>query len=749
MYKKTPALKLTVVKYYLNGRKTLKATAQKFDLHYQTVFKWVKLYKTKGRDALLSSYKRPWNRTEKSLEQKVMLLKEHTPSTTIKQAKDILAKEGYTISIKGIWGIWKRYGLTKRPATTPRSPFGPQTKEANDIIKRAENHITSGKIAEAASIINQLPSWPMATENEILLEIPEKLLSPRRKLERLAFLLGKVPFPEYAKKTKQLQLIFEKEGLHYSAFLTGLFHLNALQWMSNPKKEIKLIQKLRGFADNIHDPSIRFILNADEAKSHAILLDAQKSVKLLRKCKRILYRKANPYFLCHIGGIFIFLQDFKSALPLLKKAIESEKKKIRKQTIAGAIALCLAKMGNYSDSSKFLKYARRNTDASISIYLAASSFIAFRKGKLSEIFSLIEKALQITQKNSLYNNFLTFTITRASVYAALGDLKKAFSILRKYHSLMKSRFLFFASVKKIIMRKETSSGNKPEKMTGLPTLDLLSLLIKAQTTKKYTDYCRVLQYAKNKGLVGILHQFIVFFPEIVNITLEKGKPTELPKAILKFPVFNKKIPVYNINFLGRLIVYKNHKYKKIKLSPKDKSLLIHLALKTDEPDKCIPFRDLYQNFWKESKNPENLLSHALVRIKQELNIPSHYLCISHRNNTHTLLNKGIHFITDFDEYKKKLINAKALIKTDKWQLAYEEFKKAFSLYRGEPFRKMYDEWSDDKRLECIFSYQNEILSFAKNLVLRNKKEEAEKLLSKSKKITPYSEEIENFLHNLQ
>ncbi|TES92432.1 MAG: hypothetical protein E3J87_05435 [Candidatus Cloacimonadota bacterium] len=49
---------------------------------------------------------------------------------------------------------------------------------------------------------------------------------------------------------------------------------------------------------------------------------------------------------------------------------------------------------------------------------------------------------------------------------------------------------------------------------------------------------------------------------------------------------------------------------------------------------------------------------------------------------------------------------------------------------------MYDDWSDDKRLEILFSYEREILSFAKELKKRGRKEEAEKLLKKAEKIIP-------------
>ena len=731
MYKSTPELRLTVVQYYLNSGKTLKATARKFKLHYQTVFKWVKLYKTEGKDSLLSNYRRPWNRTEKSLEEKVMLLKENKPSLTIAKAKQMLERDGYEISFKGIWGIWKRYGITKRNANNPRSPFGLETKETADAIKRAKKYISEGKPFNAATVLNQLPSCP---PDQILTEIPEKFLSLRRRLELLALLLGKLPFPEYAKKAKGLQSEFEKRKLYYSAFLAGLFHLNALQWMSTPEKELPLIRKLRGFVTNVHDPAIRFVLNADEAKSRAILLEPQKAVELLRQCKTIIYRKENPYFLAFIGSIFTFLQDFKSALPFLERAMKSVTSEERKQTLAATIALCLAEMGKYSDSIKYLSHAKRNTDASISMYFIVSSFIAFGKVKLTKAFTLAESTLKITKKSALHSNLITFAFLQASVYAALGKPEKAFAILRKYLPLMKSRIILFTLAQEILSKRETHSKDNPNQSTGFLSLNLLHRLKKAQKTKKYSDYVNVLHYAKKKGLVGMLHRFIVFFPDIINIPLKKEKPAGLPKAILRLPVFNKEFPVYNINFLGKLTVYKNQNYMKVKLGPKDTAFLIHFALKAEEPGKNISLESIYNNFWKRSGNPGSNLSHLLLRIKRELKMPSHLLEISKRKSSFVLTNKGIHFLTDYREYRRMITQAKALKRAGEWRSAKKEFVKAFSLIRNEPFKKMYDDWSDDKRLEILFGYESDILAFAKDLIVRGKNKEAAKMIMKAKRI---------------
>jgi len=67
MYKIRPDIRRQVVEYYLKNKTTLKETAQRFNVHYQSVYKWVKLYKEQGEERLLSTYKKSWNRAGEDL----------------------------------------------------------------------------------------------------------------------------------------------------------------------------------------------------------------------------------------------------------------------------------------------------------------------------------------------------------------------------------------------------------------------------------------------------------------------------------------------------------------------------------------------------------------------------------------------------------------------------------------------------------------------------------------------------------
>ncbi|MCK4233870.1 hypothetical protein KAX75_05545, partial [candidate division WOR-3 bacterium] len=254
------------------------------------------------------------------------------------------------------------------------------------------------------------------------------------------------------------------------------------------------------------------------------------------------------------------------------------------------------------------------------------------------------------------------------------------------------------------------------------------------------DYWKALRYAEKKSIMTYFHRYIFFFPEVISNIIKKGRYTGLPKKVIKLPIFNKEIPVYNTKLLGNLIIYKNQKYLGVKLQPKDTAFLIHLAFRAGEPGKEISLKDLYCNFWKNSKRPSRNLSYLLFRIKKVLKIPSHLLEVSSKKDNSVLINKGIHFITDYNEYQESIAQAKALERAGEWGFAKREFHQAFKLFRGEPFKKMYDDWSDDKRLEILFGYETEILSFTKELKKRGRTEEAERLLKQAERIVPLMEE---------
>jgi hypothetical protein len=135
---------------------------------------------------------------------------------------------------------------------------------------------------------------------------------------------------------------------------------------------------------------------------------------------------------------------------------------------------------------------------------------------------------------------------------------------------------------------------------------------------------------------------------------------------------------------------------------------------------------------------------------------------------------GIVF-SHWDYFLERLTQARALIRGEKWGFAKKEFLRAFSLFRGEPFKKMYDPWSEHMRRVILNKLESEAIGFAKSCIahdneIRQKKRrtpsakcrggnmadakkvlekvlkaDAKKVLEKVLKIIPQSEEIEKMV----
>jgi len=73
--------------------------------------------------------------------------------------------------------------------------------------------------------------------------------------------------------------------------------------------------------------------------------------------------------------------------------------------------------------------------------------------------------------------------------------------------------------------------------------------------------------------------------------------------------------------------------------------------------------------------------------------------------------------------------------------AKKDYLRAFKLFRGEPFKKMYDNWSENMRGVILNRLETEALHFAKSCLEHENKKDAKKVLEKVLKIIPQSEEI--------
>jgi hypothetical protein len=145
-----------------------------------------------------------------------------------------------------------------------------------------------------------------------------------------------------------------------------------------------------------------------------------------------------------------------------------------------------------------------------------------------------------------------------------------------------------------------------------------------------------------------------------------------------------------VKFLGDVIVFKNQRYLKTALSPKETAFLLHMSLRAAAPGKSLLIRELCHNFWRDSTNPNDRLLHLLTSIKKKLLIPSHLLSVSSRYAVPRLINRGLYITTDYDEFETLLVQISSLERTGEWQFAKRDYLRAFNLIRGAPFAKMYD-----------------------------------------------------------
>jgi transposase len=746
MYKINPERRLQITQYYLTNGTTLQETAKKFKVHYQTVHKWVKLYREKGKDRLLSSYKRPWNRKSKKLEKKIAALKEKNPSLTVRKARDILEKVGISISIKGIWGIWKRYGYAGFKSEKMCNDFTeyiPWSKEARCKYKNAKKQYDKNNLENCAKILNSIPSLP---KNELLEKMDDNLLNMRRRVEKASSTFGKITMGKYLKNLKALYKKCKRQKLLYSALRIGILELVTFSWASGSTEQFKKLDELKRilWLDNNNSHKLPFApyftLLIAEGIAYSMIQDIRRTSEIAVICNALLYHRKQPppHFMFELGTLYTYLENFKKAKKWYIKSLKNSSGALS-ILIKNHLADILAEQGEYRKSLSLLREAKISEWEYIPKKLLVQSLFCLYRGMPHKTIALSSKALSLLREKEVKKGIFSAYSNTASAYLSIGEKTKARTSLKRLIPFLEKNNQ--ENDKRVIEILLTKPRNIEKHLLDnerlLPTVKLALLLKIKNYTKAYT-------YSEKKYLHPYLLRYIFFFPERIIEALEDKQKTHLPAAILKLPVFNKRTSVYHIKILGKLKVYKNQKYIPLNLGPKDKAFLIQFALRAGEPDKKIALKSLYTNFWQNSKNPPRNLSHLLVRIKKALKIRTHLLRVSYRKDSPFLFNKGIHITTDYGEFKQTIAQAKAFLRAGEWNFAKREYKQAFSLFRGEPFKKMYDNWSDDKRLEVLFSYETELLSFLKELKKRGEKLETEKLLKKAEKLLPYSDEIKNF-----
>ncbi|MEO0105712.1 MAG: helix-turn-helix domain-containing protein [candidate division WOR-3 bacterium] len=737
-----------IVQYHIRQGQSLRKTARQFGLNYMTLYKWIKSYEKYGKTWFYSDYRRPWNRISTDLEKTIVFLKESCPALTVRKARDILHSRGIKISVKGIWSVWKRYGLAGFENGKILKEFPNNcswSTEATKKIEGAKSCIEIKDYQTAASLLNSIPALP---QNDLIIHVPDSLLNIKRRMEKYILLYGKVPLSIYRKQIKEIYKWCIKNRLCYSLLRIGVTYLAVLSYINKPEEMLKRIKQLKTLLKTQIRMSrdllyLKITLLICEGIANVYLNRIKNASEVAKICHTLLRKRKNiwSYDLLHnIGALYIFLENFRKAeywySQTLKVASEEDA-----QFIMDDLAQILFYKGEYRKALNLLRSMENFQwwahQPKRFIFEAMMSLVS---GKPNRAISLCHEAITVSKKEELFKHIIAAYSIIASAYCSLGRQKQAIEIIKKILPFagrgLKSVF------NRYILLTEYFSENKIDTQLNkdtMPVTRLLNIMIEG-------SYRRAFSYAKSRNLMGFFYQYIFYFPQVVTKYLEKGKPTRLPRAIIRLPIFNTNVPVYEIKFLGKLIIDKCGKDMRVELAPKDETFIIFLSFYATEPKKSVNLDKVYANFWPGSENASRNFSHLLVRIKKTLKIPTHLLEISRGSGTSVLINQGIYFTTDYQEFNETLTRAKALERAGEWEFARKEFLRAFKLFRGEPFKKNFDNWSVDMRFKILSQFETEAINFAKSCLEHNNKTDARKILQKVLKIIPDSQEAKRLLN---
>ncbi|MEM2772683.1 MAG: helix-turn-helix domain-containing protein [Candidatus Pacearchaeota archaeon] len=709
---------LKIVQYYLNNNGSLRKTAKEFNVHYQTLYKWVKKYKEIiglknneewfRKEYFFTGYRSPHNRVKREIEEKVCFLKEKYPTLSVRKAKKILEEMGIKISIKGIYNIWKRYGyigFKKDSLCNNFLNYIPWSKEALKKYEFSKYLYEQGKIKECADILNSIPVLPY---NELIVKIPDEYLNFRRKFEKIFHLIETRPVDVNLREIKKYIEYLKIKKFNYSLLRIKILEIILLEWKGKIGLIFKKIKKIK----NCSLPfEIKISLLISEGIAYSCC-NINKSKKIASYIYSLLKNKNLPYFMLNLASLYSNILEYKKAERLILDYIHKVDEKTAK-IYKRVLSNIFFNRGEYKKAMRLLKESCVYPWTKNLVFMRYILFLSILRGNLTKIISLLQTISRIERPNIYGHAQLLFDV--AFIYAALGESKKAKRILRKLMLFFKNnKMIYFQKRCEILIGKE----NKPYSYCEDPLIKILIFLKKG-------NYRKAFLLAEKKGVKRYLFEFIVYFPHLLE-KLDRVKNISFPKYLLKMPVFNKKMVKYYIRFLTKFRIYKDNRYLNVRLSPKQKAFLIHLALRLGEPNKSINLEEIYKNFWPAAKNPIKNLICLLYNIKNKLGIPKHLIEINKKQNI--LTNKGITFTTDYLDFILSLSQIHRFLAMNNWKFVKAEFFKLSKMVKKEALERFYDTWSEDIRTEILMQYRDAVEKFKKEAMERRDYEAVDKIL---------------------
>ncbi len=629
-----------------------------------------------------------------------------------------MGKQGIELSQKCIFNILKRYELTgsQKNRHTPFLSF-----DKSLYLRKDKTEPPPTRIIDYFKLRNRIDAF-----------------NPQ---------IDKIHYSEIYQSFKCLRIQLEKKKLFYSALRAGMIEIIALQWLGQSKRLLSLINRFLKRASQRGQPVIRIRLLIHKGTALANLLDFNGGLTCAKMVERTLRRIRffNTFLILELAQLFTSLRYYKKAQELIQISMEITKNsndELKESQISG-MATCLAFAGEYKHTLDILKNEKIDNPQyqCLCSWIKAHCFLG--EGKLYKAEEQLVIAINKAKKEEIINYLHTATLILSSIYAGLANKQKSDMLLKSMIPILrKSKTETALITRKILLRHNIKFDNA---VLGFPTIRIAYLLRMAAQTQRISYYDRTLHIAKKYGIMGIFHRLLLFFPEVVKMCYAKRGSVEIPRGLLKLPVFNENAFVFHLEFLGRFRIFRNNKCWSIKFSPIEKAFLIYLATSRT---KKYNLDSLYQNYWSKSSRPEHNLSQLLWRLRKKLVIPNYLLKVKKSKDTAILVNEAIIFTTDYQYYEATIIRARALERAGEWGFAKKEYLRAFKLFRNEPFKKMYDNWSEHMRRVILNKLECDVINFAKSCLKHKNKADAKKVLEKITKIIPQSEESAKILQTL-
>ncbi|MBN2620754.1 helix-turn-helix domain-containing protein [candidate division WOR-3 bacterium] len=684
-------IKLKAVKHYLGGS-TLEKCAGQYRIHRNTIWRWVKKYRSGGAGALTDDIPlyRHWKRLPEEVEERVIALKEKTPGMTVRKARRLLMEKGVQISLKSIWSAWQRYGLTgfarKELSHSYDDFLGSVVSPA--LLNEIRALIDQNELQQAADIVNALPLFPY---NSVILKIPSRVLSLRRQVNRIRAEFAAIPLAQYRRKSQTLRRKLKEHGMNYSSLWVMLGECYALMWSGQPGEVLPIVAEAKNLMKGMRDARLRFFMLLLEGQANGVEMRICKAQACVNQCKVIARTSRNPhFFIGGVGAIYSTMGYYREALRWTDKALQGAAPSFQRQFNAN-IAQFYGTAGDYRAAFRALKKAQLDDWGFKSRAGLIQLYAHLDQGDFQQAQAFAVETLMRAKKEGVRSMIHPVTLILASCHRASGDVKKAKQLIKEIVPLLDKYNLKQEYWQRNIILDDIQL---PEEVVNVPSLQLAFLLRRAQQSLLVSDYRAAYTYAQRKKVLGIFMRLIPFFPEPILRMQGRGQDTCLPRTFLDMPVFRIDAPVFDVRFLGKIRVQRRGEpARRVALGPKDSAFLIHMAL---NKNKRTPLKDLYDNFWRNSTQPARNLSHLLTRLRKNLAVPSH----SVRIQAGTLY-WDIYFSTDYEHVKEHLAKARFYEQAGEQEYARREYKRAFHWYRGDPFKGMYDDWSERVRRSIL------------------------------------------------